>query len=291
MVYKLKSSISSYSFQHALQNEGESQLSIIKRAKDLGFDAIEFTDLNPTDGLSEAEYANLLKIEAKRLGMEISGYSISADLLTGSDGDLEKEIERICRKVDIAEILGCKMLRHDAAFSTKLKDSYYNGLYGVIDRIVYGCKIITEYAAKKGIKTMIENHGLFCQDSDRVEQIVNRVDNPNFGVQLDIGNFLCVDENPEKAVGRLASYAFNVHLKDFIFKSGMEDVDDTAFFQTRGGNYLLGTVLGHGVVPIKQCINIIKKSGYNGYLTLEFEGRERLNYALEQGIKIINKYL
>ncbi len=287
----MKSSISSYSFQYALVNENESQLSIIEKTKKLGFQAIEFTDLKPTDGLSEFEYSKLIKDEAQKVGLEISVYSVGADLLTGSDGDIEKEIERICRKIDVAEILGCKMLRHDAAFSNKIADSRYNGLYGVIDRITYGCKKITEYAAEKGIKTMIENHGFFCQDSDRVEQIVNRVNNDNFGVQLDIGNFMCVDEKPELAVSRLAPYAFNVHLKDFIFKSGMEEVDDDAFFQTRGGNYLLGTVLGHGSVPIKQCVNIIKKTGYNGYLTLEFEGRERLDYALQQGIKIINNLI
>ena len=38
---------------------------------------------------------------------------------------------------------------------------------------------MTEYAAAKGIKTMVENHGFFCQDSDRVEKLVTAVAHPN----------------------------------------------------------------------------------------------------------------
>ena len=53
--------------------------------------------------------------------------------------------------------------------------------------------------------------------------------------------------------------------------------------QTRGGNFIRGTVLGHGIVPIKQCISIMKSNGYDGYITLEFEGVEDLNFALQQG--------
>ena len=34
---------------------------------------------------------------------------------------------------------------------------------------------ITEFAAERGIKTMVENHGFFCQDSVRVEKLVSGV--------------------------------------------------------------------------------------------------------------------
>ena len=40
-------------------------------------------------------------------------------------------------------------------------------------------------------QTMIENHGYFCQDSDRVERIITGVSHKNFGALIDIGNFLC----------------------------------------------------------------------------------------------------
>ena len=287
----MKSSISSYSFAYLMENQNETQISVISKAKELGFDAIEFTDLTPPENVSESEYAKQLRAEAERVGIEISGYSIGADLLSGCNGNLEKEIERIKAKVDIAEILGVKLLRHDASFSFPNNDRSYNGFVNVLDRLAEGCRKVTEYAETKGIKTMVENHGFFAQDSDRVEALVNRVAHRNFGLQLDIGNFLCVDENPATAVGRCAPYAFNAHVKDFIFKSGEEGFVGEGFIFTRGGNYIRGTILGHGIVPIKQCVSILKANGYDGYLTLEFEGFERIDFALQQGSEYIKRLI
>jgi len=287
----MKTSISSYSFNYLMKNSGETQLSVISKAKELGFDAIEFTDLCPPENISINEYAKMLKAEADKQGIEISCYSVSADLLSGSDGDLEKEIEKIKEKVDIAEVLGVKLMRHDATFSFLKNERGYKGFVNVIDRLAEGCRKITEYAKSKGIRTMVENHGLFCQDSDRVEMLVNKVANENFGLLVDVGNFLCVDENPATAVGRCAPYAFNVHIKDFIFKSGVDDFPRDVFLQTRSGNFIRGTVIGHGVVPIKQCVSILKRIGYDGYLTLEFEGFEEINFALTQGFKYIKSLI
>ena len=87
---------------------------IYTMAKDMGFDGIEFIDLSPENGMSEAEYAKLLREESEKLSLPITAYTISANLLC--DAGLDAEVERICRKVDIAEILGAKVMRHDAAW-------------------------------------------------------------------------------------------------------------------------------------------------------------------------------
>ena len=46
------------------------------------------------------------------------------------------------------------------------------------------------------------------------------------------------------------------------------------FFGTRGGNYLRGTIIGHGEAHIAQSIGILKRAGYDGFVTVEFEGTE-----------------
>jgi sugar phosphate isomerase/epimerase len=138
---------------------------------------------------------------------------------------------------------------------------------------------------------MTENHGFFCQDSERVEKLVNEVNHANFGVLLDIGNFLCVDEDPAKAVGRLIPYVFHVHIKDFHVKSGMLPDPGEGWFQTRGGNYLRGAVIGHGDVPVVQCLNIMKKANYNGILSIEFEGIEDPLAGISIGFENLKKYI
>ncbi len=284
----MKSSVSSYSFQKLINRGLHTQFSVIALAKEYGFDAIEFTDLSVPEGKTELEFAAELKAEAERVGIEISGYSIGADLLNGSDGDLNKEIQRICRKVDVAEALGAPLLRHDITFANP---KGYQGYVNLLPRFVEAVRAITDYAEKKGIRTCTENHGFFSQDSERVVALVNAAERDNFGLQVDMGNFLCVDEDPAIAVGRCAPYAFNAHVKDFIFKSGTEEIPGDGFIHTRAGNYIRGTIAGHGVVPIRQCVKALKRVGYDGYLTLEFEGMEEVETAVKAGAKYIKSLL
>lgn len=281
----MKVGITSYSFQYDISGGRETQLSIIEKAKNMGCDFIEFIDLSPHDGSTEIEYAGKLRAEADRVGIEIASYTVGADLY---NTDIDEEIERIKKKVDVAEVMGAKVFRHDVMFGYNTPREY-RGFMNSLPRYADACRRITEYAAEKGIRTMSENHGLICQDSDKMEALVNTVAHPNYGLLVDIGNFLCADENPVTAVGRVAPYAFHVHVKDFILKSGNEYANTEGFFKTRGGNYLRGTVAGQGVVPVRQCLNTLKAVGYDGNVSLEFEGKERLDFALPAGINFLKK--
>lgn len=113
-------------------------------------------------------------------------------------------------------------MRHDATGGYNAPLSAYCGFEQALPTLVEGCRRVTEYAAEKGISTMVENHGFFAQDSDRIEKLVTGVANPNFGLLVDIGNFACADDPSDKAVGRVAKYAKHVHAKDFHIKSGSE---------------------------------------------------------------------
>ncbi len=279
----MKIGVSSYSFQQLISSGEETQLSIIKKAKDMGFDGIEFIDLDPPEGISEKEYAAMIKEESEKFSLHVTAYTISANLL--KDTGVDAEVERICRKVDVAEILGVKCMRHDAAWGMPEAIRTHAGFDQILPVLVDGCKMVTEYAKTKGIVTMIENHGLFCQDSDRVEKIITGVGSDNFGVLLDIGNFACADEDSTKAAGRLAPYIKHIHAKDFHIKSGNGLNPGKGFFKSRGGNYLRGSIIGHGDIPVFQCLKIAKDSGYDGYVSVEFEGLEKCIDGIEIGFE------
>ena len=65
----MKIGVSSYSFQQLINAGTESQLSIMKKAKDMGFDGIDFIDLDPTEGVSEAQYAEMIREESEKLSL------------------------------------------------------------------------------------------------------------------------------------------------------------------------------------------------------------------------------
>ncbi len=287
----MKIGVSSYSFSKLVRSGVMSQLDIIAKVKEMGFDVIEFSTLTLPEGETPLSFAPKVKEECDRVGIEIANYTIAGDFLNGCNGDLDAEIERLKGEVDIAQILGSPGMRHDAAWG------FAEGYKGVpsfdaaLPRMSKGCRAVSEYAAEKGIKTMVENHGQFAQDSDRVERLVTAVDHPNFGLLVDMGNFLCVDEAPEHAVGRLMPYAFHVHAKDFHVKSGNEPDPGSGWFTSRGGNYLRGSIIGHGVVPIVQCLKIMKNKAYNGVLSIEFEGMEEPLKGIEVGLENLRRYV
>lgn len=281
----MKYSVSVYSFMQYIQDGRLTPLSCIEKVKEMGFDAIEFVDfVFPEDA---KEYAKKLRAEADRVGLAISNFAVGADFLNG--GDLDAEVERLKGMIDIAEIMGCPTIRHDVTGG--VKDRTYQGYDNVVERLAQGCRAVTEYAATKGIRTMTENHGFFSQDSLRVEKLINTVAHENFGQLVDMGNFLCADDDPVTAVGRCAPYAFYVHAKDFIVKSGQAPDPGAGFFQSRGGNFLRGTIVGHGDVPVVQCLRALKREGYDGYVAIEFEGMEDCIKGVSIGLENLKSYV
>jgi sugar phosphate isomerase/epimerase len=247
---------------------------VIQKAKEMGFDVIEFSTIAVPEGKTLPAFAAELKAESQRVGIPIVNYTIGADFISGSGGDLKAEIERVKREVDVAAILGVPGMRHDATGGFPAGHVGPKGFENALPRLAEGCRAVTEYAATKNIKTMVENHGYFCQDSERVERLINAVAHPNFGALVDVGNFACADENSGMAVGRLMRYAFHAHAKDFHLKPGASFLPGEGWFASRGGNFLRGAIIGHGDIPLLQCLRILKKANYNGVLSIEFEGME-----------------
>jgi Sugar phosphate isomerases/epimerases len=287
----VKIGVSSYSFYRLVEQGVMKQIDVISKAKEMGFDVIEFSTLKLPQGESLDVFAGKLKDEASRVGIEIGNYTIGADFINGSNGSCEAEVERLKGEVRAAHIMGAPGMRHDA---TRGFPAVWKGARSFDDALpvlIKGCRAVTEYASEFGIRTMVENHGFFCQDSERVEKLVCGVNHANFGLLVDMGNFLCADEDPTKAVGRLMPYAFHVHAKDFHIKSGMLPDPGNGWFKSRGGNYLRGAIIGHGEVPVLQCLKIMKNAGYDGTLSVEFEGIEGVLEGIAIGQENLRRYV
>jgi len=274
----MKLAVSSYSFSQL----GRDPVELIALAQELGFAAIEYID-------TDIETAKKLRAESDRLNFPIIAYCVGADFLQAQSFDAE--VERLKEHVDIAEILGATIMRHDVSRGFPAPMSACNGFAQALPILARGCRAVTEYAATKGIVTTVENHGFFCQDSARVVSLIGAVNHENFGALIDIGNFCCADEDPAKAAGNVAAMAKHVHAKDFHIKSGCESHPGEGWFQSRGGNYLRGAIIGHGNVPIAQALGNIKRAGYDGYVSIEFEGLEDPMTALRIGRDNLERFV
>ncbi len=279
----MKFGVSSYSFAHYMDATGCDYLKICELAKQIGYDAIEFIDLSEdVSHRPVMDTAKEIADTAAKLGLEVAAYTVGANLLTE---DIQAEEERLKGCVDVAQALGAKVMRHDCCWKPRERARYT--WQDAIAETAPHIRAITEYAQSKGIVTCTENHGTFMQDSRRVEALMQAVNHPNYGWLVDIGNFICADESSIQAVATAAPYAVHVHAKDFLFKSGGECDPGDGWFKSRGGNYLRGTILGHGVIPVAQCLQMLQSAGYNGTVSVEFEGMEENIPALEIGLKYL----
>ncbi|KPV55724.1 sugar phosphate isomerase [Paenibacillus sp. A3] len=267
----MKLGLSTYSLYRAIDKKELTVTEAIRWIADNGGEHVEIVpigyDLTDNPGLIE----DILKT-ADQAGLDISGYAVGANFVQATPEAYELEIEKTMRQVDIARDLGVKRMRHDVA-SRPIPETTIRQFEADLPRLVEACRRIADYAAQFDIVTSVENHGFYLQASDRVLRLVHEVDRANFKTTLDIGNFLCVDEDPVSAVSNNIPFASMVHLKDFYRRPSYRNPGE-GWFKSTHGNFLRGAIVGQGDIDMPEVIRVLKASGYDGYLSVEFEGME-----------------
>lgn len=282
----MKIAVSSYSFFQAIREGRMNYMDVIPAAKEMGYEGIEIVRYDQTDEEMRA-LAPRLKAQAEEYGLPIIAYMVGADFLKNG---LEAEVKRLQGEVEIAALMGAPRMRHDSTAGRDAEGREYS-VEEALPIVAEGYRRVTEFAAGLGVHTMIENHGYFFQDSARVKNLIETVDHPNFGWNMDMGNFMCADEVPTEAVKVAAPMAVHAHAKDFHYKAKGEYVPKQGWFGTRGGNALRGSIIGHGEVNVPECLKILRGAGYDGWLSVEFEGIEDCLMALRADLANLKEML
>lgn len=288
----MKLSVSTYSLARWRRENDKTLEDSIDAIADFGVRAIEFSGLDVAADQNQVKRAVALRKRAEKRGLKVVGFCIGAELLAPAAKQREV-IERLKGDVDVAATLGAKSMRHDVtrgfgeqSNSLKIPHTFE----AVLKIVVPAIRQVADYAASKGVRTSMENHGFYMQESRRVEKLIKTVDHPNFGLTLDMGNFLCVNEDPIAAVKRVAKYAQMAHVKDFHVRP-KKAMPPSGWFATPTDIALRGAIVGHGVIDVPKQIELLKKSGYDGYLSLEFEGMEEPLTAVRLGLEYLRPFI
>ncbi len=278
----MKIGMSSYCLTPTMANGSKSVYDVIDWAADHGCEHIEFVPfylpfVDEEKMCLNEELIDSVVAKCAERGLEISTYSVGADFLVESDEERKLQIERVKLHIDAAARLGIKLMRHDiAGWNRTPEQNTPENFYRELPIMAACARECYDYAAKYGITTTIENHGVFCNGSDRLVRLIQEIDRPGISMTLDIGNFLCVDEFPFAAVQKCIKYAKVIHFKDFYIRKReqLPDCNVGGWLTSRGGQALRGSIVGQGDIDIWQIARIIKDSGYDGYISVEFEGME-----------------
>lgn len=257
----LKLSVAAYSYRQLLGAKKLDMFGFADLAADMGLDAIEPTSYWFPEEVTPA-YLHRLKLHAFQLGLDISGTAIRNDFCLPEGAKREEDLAHVRKWIDYAALLDAPVIRIFAGVVPK-GDSED----AAVARAIAGIESVLPYAAEKGVLLALENHGGITARPEQLLRLVKGVKGPNFGVNLDTGNFHGAD--PYAELAQLAPYAINVQVKTEISRAGQKKEE----------------------ADLSRVINILRDAKYSGYVVLEYEAAEDPMTAVPRIIKQLRKLL
>ena len=158
--------------------------------------------------------------------------------------------------------------------------------------IVNGIGSAVKEAENRGITLVLENIGPAAGSAIESLSILKDVDSPYLRMNFDTANPLLVGEDPLDAFSVLVEYTSYVHLKDFITDreprfSMIADRDRDRLQQSRTGRKMTGVRAGEGIIPLEEIIRKLHKRGYNGIISVEYEGTGDSSGATEASLNYL----
>lgn len=228
---------------------------IVASGKDLGFDGVEIRGIGSNMYAPKMSIFQPENLDAtnKLLGdFKISLLASNACIAVPEKS--EDAIREGKEYIDLASTLGVKYIR---VMCTDVP--YLDG--GDFNTAVENYKTLASYGEKLGVTPLLETNGMFCNTKILAKCITDTGEN-NVGILWDIHHpYRYGEESIVETFDNIGHFVKYVHIKDSIVE------DDKTIYK----------MLGCGDIPISEALNLLKNSGYDGYITLEWVKRWNKN--------------
>ncbi|QYA26843.1 sugar phosphate isomerase/epimerase [Gramella sp. MT6] len=269
-----KLSLAQWSLHTPIYEGDLDPMDFAQKASEMGFEGIEYVNSFYTERINNAEDPEAeMKIVLDSLKAKSKEYDVkNLIIMIDGEGDLaandsierNKAVDNHKKWVDAASYLGCHSIRVNL-FGSEVPEEWKQNSIDALSKL-------SEYATTKDINILVENHGYLSSNADLLVEVMQGVNMENCGTLPDFGNFClkreggqrwdakCVEEFPRyEGVEKMMPYAKAVSAKSYTFdEDGNEDLID-----------------------YKKMLQIVKNSGYDGFIGVEFEGGE---VSAENGI-------
>jgi len=268
----MKVGCSTYSYHRTFEAGKNDVEGFLKKMFHFKVGGVELLDLHMAP---DPDNVRRLKRLALRLGIEIAAVTIHPSLEIKSISPPEFErvaepTEKIDRWIEIASLIGAPVLRVDTIRTTE-ETPQEEAIRANIDCI----KRCIPHAVEKGITMGIENHGGVTSTAENIIKIVRGVGSDWYGVVLDFGNF-GLEERAYEEMEKVAPYTIFCHAKTLEFGLGSQGPEP--YWEEKRIDY-------------RKVMDILRRKGYNGYLSLEYEGTEAEETAVPKGIGFLRRLI
>jgi len=260
----LKLSLAAFSYRDFLTGPKKTMdlFGFVDLAADLGLDAVELTSYYFPENVS-SDYLTRLKTHAFLQGLDVSGTAVMNDFCLPPGPAADKEVNHVRTWIGRAAELDAPMIRVMSG----------NWLQGTPDeelerRVIQRIESLLPDAAQKGVMLALENHGGgVTVTAEQLLGLVRAIKGPNFGVNLDTGNFHGPD--PYAEIAEAAPYAVNVQVKTEMRRRGRSKEP----------------------ADLSKVIGILREAKYSGYVVLEYNAPEDPKTAVPRYLKTLRSLI
>lgn len=206
------------------------------------FEAAELTSYFFKPDASD-DYFREIKRQAYLRGVTISGTAIGNNFTIGAGEKLDQQVADAMAWIDKAAVLGAPHIRFFAGTGQQLEKNPER-----LGEAVDAMKKCADHAAAKGIFLGVENHGQLT--ADQLLTIIDKIDHPWVGINLDTGNF--ISDDPYADLARCIGHAVNIQVK-----VSMKSPD--------GKKY---------PADMNRIAKILREGNYQGFVILEYEDED-----------------
>ena len=229
---------------------------ILDFAKDNQYKGIEVRGiLREMDLTKVPEFSNPQSIRVsldkmKDRGLVFVDLGSSCSLHFQKGEERNKNLDEGKRFIHLASQLNCPFIR---VFPNQLPKEVDRQV--TLNLIMDGLRELGQYAAGTGVTVLLESHGELIYKKDLLA-VMQGTSQPNVGLVWDICNmWTATKEPPAEVYALLKPYIRHTHIKDLKIVDNKEQ-------------YVL---LGTGIVPIFQAIDLLYRNQYPGYYSFEWE--------------------
>ncbi len=256
----MKIGVAGWSLHRRFQGESLKLIDFPEQAKkEFGVKGIEFN--SPFFESLEDGYLKKLRERIEENEMEVVNIAVDneGDLASTNEETRRKAVQNHKKWIYIAKEIGSPSFRANTGGPKIVNEE-------AIKKCTKSFTELSREAEREGITVLIENHGGISGDPDIIVRIMEEV-GKGIGTCPDFGNF--PDETRYQDLEKIAKYAKCAHAKFYEFDEKGEDTK----------------------IDASHCINILKKAGFDRWLSIEFEGKGDESEGVKKSIKLCQKYI
>lgn len=223
------------------------------QAKAIGFDGIDLSIIFFDN--CDNSYLQKIRKQIEALNIALVIVNTYPDFTHPNSSERKRQLSKLDKDIAVASELGAKMVRVTAG-QAHPETNRKEGVAWAVDALIlssvaaerFGIQLVYENHSKPGVW----NHPDFSLPSDIFLEIADGISQTQIKILFDTANPLVYGEDPLPLLKQVINRIACIHAADIKTRGALEPV-----------------AIGTGIVPFNDIFAILKRSEYDGWISIE----------------------